>query len=450
MKTIVKIIIGIIIIICIIIGIIIVLFRKDNTMEGLEVFEGIIELDDGVGEDYKVPVETEQDVVVSVGDADKYNTVKGCLMLYYGRLNKAGLRYYDVDESGAKTFSEEKNHTLSSEIYDILGDAYIEENEITVANLDEKITFLDTYVNIIITDMKVYSSMGMEQYVVSYVLQDYEYNFLSKANMYVQMDTVNYTYSLTPISAGIEIDKSFSGIEVKESGANAYDEKKMDEYEICVEYFNYCKRLMLSNPELLYENLYSSYKSGRFSTVESFVENIENRREEIKYATLKEYQTIVQDGYIQYVLVDGNMNYYIVNQEKFGSSKSIILDTHTVELPEFVEKYDAATDENKVALNMEKIKSAINSQDYRYVYEKMDETFVENNIGSYEQFVEVMNRIMYDKNEFDYTSVSHEGSIYIVKFKIKDYSEEETDEFSAEVLMKLKDDRDFVFSWNLI
>lgn len=47
---------------------------------------------------------------------------------------------------------------------------------------------------------------------------------------------------------------------------------------------------------------------------------------------------------------------------------TVILDTYTIDLPEFTEKYTKASDEEKVLLNIQKGFTAINDKDYRYVY----------------------------------------------------------------------------------
>ena len=54
---------------------------------------------------------------------------------------------------------------------------------------------------------------------------------------------------------------------------------------------------------------------------------------------------------------------------------SVILDTYTVDLKDFTDKYNSADVSTKVGMNVEKVIEAINDKDYRYVYNKLDETF---------------------------------------------------------------------------
>ena len=58
---------------------------------------------------------------------------------------------------------------------------------------------------------------------------------------------------------------------------------------------------------------------------------------------------------------------------------SVVLDTYTIDLPEFIEKYNSANEKTKVGLNIQKVFDAINNEDYEYVYNKLDNTFKQTN-----------------------------------------------------------------------
>ena len=55
-----------------------------------------------------------------------------------------------------------------------------------------------------------------------------------------------------------------------------------------------------------------------------------------------------------------------------------MLDTYTVDLLKFTEKYTKASEEEKVVLNINKIFTAIDAKDYKYVYSKLAESFKNN------------------------------------------------------------------------
>ena len=46
----------------------------------------------------------------------------------------------------------------------------------------------------------------------------------------------------------------------------------------------------------------------------------------------------------------------------------VVLDTYTIDLPEFLEKYNKNSDEIKCGMNIQKLFDAINDEDYSYVY----------------------------------------------------------------------------------
>jgi len=132
----------------------------------------------------------------------------------------------------------------------------------------------------------------------------------------------------------------------------------------------------------MYELLDKEYKQAKFSNVENFKKYIETNKTEIIGINPQRYQ--VTDGTNntkQYVIIDQNGHYYII-REKGVLDYSVILDTYTIDLPEFTAKYNNSTDEQKVLLNIQKCFEAINQQDYKYVYNKLDETFRNNNFGS--------------------------------------------------------------------
>ena len=100
---------------------------------------------------------------------------------------------------------------------------------------------------------------------------------------------------------------------------------------------------------------------------------------------LAQYQVTEEDGYTQYLLVDQNGKYYIAN-ETAVMKYTTLLDTYTVDLPQFTESYNSANDSRKAGLNLQKVVDAINNNDYEYVYNKLDETFKSNNFPTLESF----------------------------------------------------------------
>ena len=164
---------------------------------------------------------------------------------------------------------------------------------------------------------------------------------------------------------------------------------------------------------------------------------------------LDQYQKIVHDEYNEYVCIDNNGNYYVFN-EKSVMNYEIIMDTYTIDLPEFVEKYNSANSQVKVGMNIEKILEAINRKDYQYVYNKLDDTFKSNNYPSLKDFEEEIKEKLFEKNDLEYSNFTQEGNTYIYELKVKNLNNTEDKEKDLTVIMSLKENTDFVMSFNII
>ena len=112
------------------------------------------------------------------------------------------------------------------------------------------------------------------------------------------------------------------------------------------------------------------------------------------------------------------------------------------------EKYNSSSNENKVAMNVEKIESAINNRDYKFIYNKLDETFKNNNFKSLDEFAEYINKNFFDNNNLEYESISNEGNVYIYTIKLTDVNNEENTK-TMTIIMKLKEGTDFVMSFSI-
>ncbi len=71
---------------------------------------------------------------------------------------------------------------------------------------------------------------------------------------------------------------------------------------------------------------------------------------------LKSYQVSRQNNITQYVCIDNYETTIIFFQETAPMQYNVILDnTYTIDLPEFIEKYNNMTEEQKVLFNIQKV-----------------------------------------------------------------------------------------------
>ena len=126
---------------------------------------------------------------------------------------------------------------------------------------------------------------------------------------------------------------------------------------------------------------------------------------------------------------------------------NLILDTYTIDLPQFLEKYNKANSIEKCGYNIQKCIEAINNKDYRYVYNKLDEEFKNNNYQLQEQFENIIKEKLFNSNKVSNASINNEGNTYIYNITVQDI-ENENNTQNMTIIMQLKEGTDFVMSFS--
>jgi len=101
----------------------------------------------------------------------------------------------------------------------------------------------------------------------------------------------------------------------------------------------------------------------------------------------------------------------------------VILDTYTIDIPEFVTKYNASTPQEKVILNLNKFMLALNDKDYKTAYNMLAPSFRTNNFSTLAEFEEYAKTYLFENNKFEYTKFGNEaGTYYTYEVRITDAS----------------------------
>lgn len=199
----------------------------------------------------------------------------------------------------------------------------------------------------------------------------------------------------------------------------------------------------------MYELLDKDYKQAKFGSLEKFKQYIEKNKSEIIGINPQQYQvTDGENNTKQYVIIDQNGHYYIV-REKGVLDYTLILDTYTIDLPEFTAKYNNSTDEQKVLLNIQKCFEAINGQDYQYVYNKLDETFRNNNFKTLAEFEVYAKKNFFSKNKLAVGKAEKQGNLYLYDITISDSTGKDSVTKKKNFVMQLKEGTDFVMSFGI-
>lgn len=270
-------------------------------------------------------------------------------------------------------------------------------------------------------------------------------------NVLVKFDNKNNTYSMflddyvSKYNYNKNMDKKDFNISKNEIIKNSYNNNiKVDDSEVYVitQYFSDFRMKMLNDTEVAYRELDSDYAQKKFGDYSNFQNYINENKESITYAGINKYQVVENSDNKEYICIDENGKYYIFVESGIGKY-TVVLDTYTIDLPEFLTKYNSSNERIKVGMNIQKVFDAINDKDYEFVYNKLDSSFKQNNFKTLSEFKDYVEKNFVGK-QLKYDECQQQGSIYVFNITITDG----TNQTGKNVIMKLLDGTDFVMSFN--
>ena len=385
---------------------------------------------------------------------NNYYTVKNIVEKYYSslcNLNKTSQENYDGEEQSLEELQQE-DEINKNKIYSFFDNNYIEETGLSTNNLQEKLgNYKDLYVlidNMYVRDL----TESLKLYFVSGKLTEKKNLKTEEFGLMVLVDSQNctfniYTYEYVKKHNFYELSKTqdfkekyFNIENIENKKYNKYTFKIINDETYARDLIkNYRESIKYNNIDYSYNRLHENYKTGRFQQKSEYEVYIQKNKKQILISNLQYYNVKKVDGYKQYICVDGKENYYIFT-EKSIMDYTLILDTYTVDLPEFIEEYKSATDKNKVGMNIEKFISAVNQGDYKYIYSKLDNTFKQNKFPTEKDLQKYIENNFLEKNEIQYLKFSQEGDICIYKTRIN--------EKNFNIIMKLGEGTEFTMSFS--
>ena len=402
--------------------------------------------DVGLVEDY------ENNQIKEVTNSTNFYTVSNVVNQYLDIINSNNSIYYGYDENNnyAKIVSDEQ---IATNVYGLLSENYITVNNITESNvfdfvdsITEDVIFLPTRMNVLEREnVQIYSVYGIE-----YTLNN---TYLKDAYFIVTLDRNNSTFSIEPLDNeyssidDIELQNN-NDISIETTSYNTYTETSVSYEDVAKNYIYSYKTLALVKPDMAYNLLDEEYRNQKFGSLENFESYVNDNRQTIQQINLQQYQVNNYDDYIQYVMIDQNDKYYIFN-EAAVMDYTLMLDTYTIDLPEFTEKYNSGTDQVKVGMNLEKVFSAINDGDYEYVYNKLDSTFRQNNFPTLSDFENYIAENLYTSIDVAYGEYKTSGNLHVYEVNIKEKNNENSNTITKNFIMQLGEGTDFVMSFNV-
>ena len=407
---------------------------------------GIIMLNNNAKKDNTPPERTEEIAEVSqtntIEDVDTNNevfTIQDYLQKYLEQININNELYYTGDERLEQSI-------ISEWTYSLLSKEYIDKNNITNENVFDYVDKVEENLLFVPLKMKKLETENTIKYAVYGFCQTITNEYKGDKYFIFNVDNTNNTYSIEPLKNIESIDKinlADNSMKIDSNRYNGFKLKEMTDEEVCEQYLFMYKRLLLLKPDEAYEFLNEEYRNQKFETKQEYITYVSENKDKISKMILKAYS--VKDN--RYMCQDADNNYYVFNIKK-PLDYNVMLDVYTVDLQEFIDRYNSSKEENKVALNITKIENAINTRDYRYIYNKLDETFKNNNFKSEDSLKKYIEENFFDNNKIKNESISVQGNIYVYKAKLIN-AENDEDTKNLTMIIKLLNGTDFAMSFSM-
>ena len=91
----------------------------------------------------------------------------------------------------------------------------------------------------------------------------------------------------------------------------------------------------------------------------------------------------------------------------------------------------------------------INSSDYRHAYNKLDETFRNNNFGNIENFGNYIKENFFENNYLIVDKIEQKGEYYVVKTTLMNNISSAADSMEKNFVVKLNEGTDFTISFEI-
>lgn len=286
-------------------------------------------------------------------------------------------------------------------------------------------------------------------------------------DLLIKYDNYNKTYSLF-LSDFIE-DNHYN-INMEYNNINIYKENieeniytkiiinKITDEEMSKEYFAIQKNNLLYNLKYEYSKLNDEYKNKKYNNYSNFENYYSGIKSEIYNSKLEKYNKECFNNKDIFTLIDNKGRYYIIEKKDGLFNYDVYLDNYTIDTEKFKDIYNKSNGQEKVILNIGKVISAINNDDFKYFYNKLADSFKNNYFENEDALKNYWLDNLYKKNKVEFMDFNREGNLYTYKLKItKQYEEGEESTFGKDapssfinIVMQLKEGTDFVMSFSVL
>ena len=346
---------------------------------------------------------------------------------YYAVKNIIGKYAYSIVDGGTES------------VYNMINIDYLDKNKITVNNITEVI---DNVIGLDLSEEqmnnlklnisidKMYCKESAVNIRTFFVYGNFSNNVEQNEmefQIIVEIDSKNNTFYIYPTSYVVQnyqneqdLEKYTTELtEIPKNSYNTFSFVNVDDLTIINDYLSNFKASLTNDVNSSYELLNEDYKINKFGTIDEYKKYVNNNINYLLSITIDKYKKDVTENGTQYIYINDNGIYYIF--EKRGIMQyEVLLDTYTVILPEFAEQYNNLDNTKKVVLNIGKVIQALNLRDFKYIYNKLDETFKANNFSTLQDFEVYMNENYPSTYNVEYTNYNQENDIYMQTIILND------------------------------
>ncbi len=231
---------------------------------------------------------------------------------------------------------------------------------------------------------------------------------------------------------------------------NTYKYTTVSDERMSVVYFNQIKNKLLGSTDTVYNMLDDEYYQKRFGSKEKLEAFLKSNQKELAKIEIKSYLVNYHTDYNEYVCKDQNDKVYVIEEYAVNDYK-VQLDDYTIPDEELNKKYMSLTTQEKVVNNVNKWIKMLNYRDYESAFNVLDETFRKENFGNdVSKFEQYMRQKFPDHYKFDQVKYMQEAGISEQQITMSPISGGLESQIQETIYMQLKEDTNFVMSFNII
>lgn len=395
------------------------------------------------GEEYEVYDTTNLESQI---DDSTFLTTISCINIYIESLKNDSTAYYGEDDEGnyVKLISEQE---LGQNRYNLLNKKYIEKNNVTLENINNKVKILNKETVFTPIKLKMKDGEKNKNVIIYGILTEDDNKYIDDVCFIVRMDKNNKTFNIEPTNNNVNnLEFEYEGDSIEKLDNNIYNIQKSNIELISKQYLTYYKRLVLLKTSFAYSILEEKYKNEKFNEYGLFEKYVNNNKEEIEKIYLKEYNSKYDGDTRIITLKDQYSNIYTIYENNIMDF-TIRLDNYTILEDEILEKYNSSTNLNKINMQLARIIESINNKDYEFTYKRINEEFKKQNFANINEFENFIKNNFFDKNEINNISYTEENEIYILSCTIKN-SNNSDETKNIKILIKLLENTELEISFS--